>query len=117
MFHVEHYACEYRKYVVSLHLRIAIFFFIVEWWRVVGSVTAFFFKKKETMLQITRNEERIMREAAEYGTFRMGDLQALRRLMELCGVGVRNTTCSSCYKDAAIECFHYLRKEGYAVQD
>ena len=45
MFHVEHYACEYRKYVVSLHLRIAIFFFIVEWWRVVGSVTAFFSKK------------------------------------------------------------------------
>lgn len=69
------------------------------------------------MYKVTRNEERIMREAAEYGTFRMGDLQALRRLMELCGVVVRNTTCSSCYKDAAIECFRILRKEGYAVQD
>lgn len=75
------------------------------------------FSKDRNMYQITRNELRIMREAAELGVFRMGDLQALRRLMKLCGVTVRNTTCSSCYKDAAIECFHFLRINGYAIQD
>lgn len=57
MFHEEHFSCEYRKYVVSLHLRIVVNLFIVERrWRVVESATAFFKGQICIKLRGTRNE-------------------------------------------------------------
>lgn len=69
------------------------------------------------MYKITSNELRIMQQAAELGVFRMGDAKALGRLLTMCGVAVTNTTCSRCYVDAAIHCFHIIRRGGYEVQD
>lgn len=76
-----------------------------------------YFVKKKRMYKITRTEERILRDAAERGVFRMGDIGALNSLMSLCGVRVKNTLCSHCYTDAAIQCFAILRKAGYEVEN
>jgi len=69
------------------------------------------------MYKITKAEERVLLDAAERGVFRQGDMALLNGLMSLCGVRVANILCSRCYVDAAIQCFHVLRKAGYEVTD